>query len=44
MAVLAPLRVGEIAPDPVTFGVSYVVPKRVPAQPEQPRVARFDLP
>jgi hypothetical protein len=44
MAVLKRLAVGQVAEAPVALGTSYVIPKRVPAQPAIELVSQFELP
>ncbi|MEY2932582.1 MAG: peptidyl-prolyl cis-trans isomerase [Pseudomonadota bacterium] len=44
MAVLRTLAPGQIAPDALRLGLSYVVPKRVTAGPAPEVTARFELP
>jgi hypothetical protein len=44
MQVLQRLQLGQIAAEPIQYGLSYVIPKRVPARAEELRPTHFELP
>ena len=44
LAALKRLRLGEIAPQPIRHGMSYIIPKRIEPQPLPPRTTRHELP